>query len=60
MERHQDRAPAEERALAAVGTAFGGDALADQVIRVYRQVLIKDGEFVRPTQSEPAEQGAAC
>jgi hypothetical protein len=60
MERHHDHAPITESALAAAGTALEGEASARRIIEVYRQVLIKDGEFVRPTPNEPAERGAAC
>jgi hypothetical protein len=60
MERHQDPTVVAESAVAAAGTALEGEAPARQVVQVYRQVLIKDGEFVRPTPNEPAERGAAC
>jgi hypothetical protein len=31
-----------------------------QAVRVYREILIKDGQCVRPERSQPADAAAAC
>jgi hypothetical protein len=60
MERHQDHTLVDQSALAAARPGAEDEESVGRVVQVYRQVLIKDGEFVRPTRGEPAERGAAC
>jgi hypothetical protein len=47
-------------ALSDAATRVQDGEPARQVVRVFRLVLIKDGEFVRPAQPEPVPQATAC
>jgi hypothetical protein len=59
MEQLQNHALVDPSALAAARMRLEDEEQAGRVVQVYRQVLIKDGEIVRPTRGEPAERFVA-
>jgi hypothetical protein len=60
MERPQHERQADTHPLPGPGAPSPGETPAREGVRVYRVVIIKDGEFVQPAGEEPARQATAC
>jgi hypothetical protein len=59
VERHPGHALGDKIAPSEAGIGPENEETSRRSVRVYRLVLIKDGEFVRPAQAEQAERAAA-
>ncbi len=60
MELPYQEGPVEQVSSAAEGTAARAEGRLQATVRVYREIVIRDGEFVPRREEASAERAAAC